>query len=102
MSFVNVIPEHLTAAAGNLSGIGDAMTEGLAAGAAPTVGVVPAAVDPVSIFAASHLSTHGQLFQEFSAQLAVAHQNIAATLNHNSANYAMAEAANAAAAVLSL
>ena len=102
MPFLDVHPEHLTAAAGSLSGIGDAMTAGTSAGAAPTVGVAPAAVDPVSIFAASHLSTHGQLFQEFSAQLAAAHQNIVATLNHNAANYAMAEAANAAAAVLSL
>ncbi|MBS9532141.1 PE family protein [Mycobacterium sp. M1] len=98
MSFVDVHPELLTAAAGNLSGIGDAMTEGIAAGAAPTTGVIPAAVDPVSGMAAGQLNTNGELFQQFSALAAAAHQQIVATMNNNAARYAIAEAANAASA----
>lgn len=98
MPFLDVDPEHLTAAAGSLSGVGDSMAAGLSAGAAPTTGVMPPAVHPVSLFAASHLSTHGQLFQEFSAQAEAAHQHIVATLGRNAANYALSEAANAASA----
>lgn len=41
MAFVTAQPEVLTAAAGSLSGIGDSMTAGMAAAAAPTTGVVP-------------------------------------------------------------
>ena len=95
MSYVTTEPEMLAAAAGSLSGIGDAMTVGTTAAAAPTTGVVPPAVDPVSILAASHFATHGQLFQSVSAQAAAVHQQIVATLSGNAAAYAAAEAVNA-------
>jgi PE family len=47
MSFVTTQPELLAVAAGNLQGIGSAMTAGNAAVVAPTTGVVPAAADEV-------------------------------------------------------
>ena len=48
MSFVTTQPELMTAVAGDLAGIGSAMTTGNAAAAGPTTGVVPAAADEVS------------------------------------------------------
>lgn len=98
MAFVTAQPEVLTAAAGSLSGIGDSMTAGMAAAAAPTTGVVPPAADLVSAMTAAQFSTHAELFQQVSAQAAVVHQQIVATLGGNSNAYALAEAANATAA----
>jgi hypothetical protein len=98
MAFVTAQPEALTAAAGSLSGIGDSMTAGMAAAAAPTTGVVPPAADMVSAITAAQFSTHAQLFQQVSAQAAAVHQQIVATLSGNSNAYALTEAANAAAA----
>lgn len=98
MSFVTAQPEILTAAAGSLSGIGDSMTAGMTAAAAPTTGVVPPAADLVSAVTAAQFSTHAQLFQEVSAQAAAVHQQIAATLGSNANAYAFTEAVNAASA----
>jgi len=52
MSFVRTYPEHLAAAGDNLASIGSALNAGNAAAAGPTTGVVPAAVDEVSILTA--------------------------------------------------
>ena len=53
MTFVTTQPEMLTAAAGQLQGIGAVMTAQNAAAAAPTTGVVPAAADEVSALTAT-------------------------------------------------
>jgi len=98
MSFVTAQPENLTAAASSLSGIGDSMTSGMAAAAAPTTGVMPPAADMVSAMTAAQFSTHAELFQQVSAQAAAVHQQIVATLSGNSNAYAITEAANAASA----
>ncbi|CAJ1505200.1 PE family protein [[Mycobacterium] holstebronense] len=98
MSFVTAQPEILTAAAGSLSGIGDSMTAGVTAAAAPTTGVTAPAADLVSAMTAAHFSVHGSLFQEVSAQAAAVHQQIAATLGSNANAYALTEAVNATAA----
>lgn len=98
MSFVTTQPEMLTAAAGSLSGIGDSMTAGMSAAAAPTTGVVPPAADMVSAVTAAQFAAHAQLFQEVSAQAAAVHQQIVATLSGNATTYAVAEAVNAASA----
>ena len=45
MSFVTTQPEALVASAGNLQGIGAAMSTANGAAAAPTTGAVPAAAD---------------------------------------------------------
>lgn len=98
MAFVTAQPEVLSAAAGSLSGIGDSMTAGMAAAAAPTTGVMPPAADMVSAMTAVQFSTHAQLFQQVSAQAAAVHQQIVATLGRNASSYALTEAANATAA----
>lgn len=98
MSFVTAQPELLTAAAGSLSGIGDSMTTGFAAAAAPTTGVTPPAADMVSALTAAQFAAHGTLFQEISAQAAAVHQQIAATLGSNGNAYAFTEAVNATSA----
>ncbi|WP_046302427.1 PE family protein [Mycobacterium sp. UM_Kg27] len=98
MSFVTAQPEVLTAAAGSLSGIGDSMTAGVTAAAAPTTGVIAPAADLVSAITAAQFSAHGSLFQEVSAQAALVHQQIAATLGSNANAYDVTEAVNATAA----
>ena len=98
MSFVRTYPEHLAAAASNLQSLGAALSVGNAAAAAPTTGVVPAAADEVSILTAAQFATHGQRFQELSAQAARIQATLSATLGFNGNSYAAAEAANAASA----
>ena len=57
MSFVQANPEALASAAGTLQGIGSAMSSQNAAAAAPTTGVVPAAVVHASVGVAGTLTT---------------------------------------------
>ena len=98
MPFVTAQPEFLTAAAGSLSGIGDSMSAGVSAAAAPTVGESAPAADMVSTVTAAQFAAHAQVFQQVSAQAAAVHQQIVATLSGNSNLYALTEAANAASA----
>ena len=98
MSFVTAQPEALTAAAGNLSGIGAALAAQNAAAAAPTTGVVPAAADEVSALTAAQFAAHATLYQQVSAQAAAIHEMFVNTLGVSSTSYAATEAANAAAA----
>ena len=99
MSFVTTQPELLTVAAGNLQGIGSAMTAGSAAAAAPTTGVVPAAADEVSALTAAQFATHASMYQTVSAQAAAIHEMFVNTLGISAGSYAATEVANAAAAL---
>lgn len=96
MSFVRTYPEHLTAAASSLQSLGAALNVGSAAAAGPITGVVPAAVDEVSVLTAAHFASHGQRFQELSAQASRIQAMLAATLATSGGSYAETEAANAA------
>ncbi len=98
MSFVTAQPELLTAAAGNLNGIGSVMVAQNAAAAAPTTGVIPAAADEVSALTAAQFAAHAQMYQAVSAQAAAIHELFTATLKASAGSYAATEAANAAAA----
>jgi PE family len=98
MSFVTTEPELLTAAAGNLQGIGSSMMAGNAGAAAPTTGVVPAAADEVSALTAAQFTAHAQMYQAVSAQAAAIHEQFVNTLGMSSGSYAATEAANAVAA----
>jgi PE family len=98
MSFVRTYPEHLAAAASNLASYGAALNVGNAAAAGPTMGIVPAAVDEVSILTAAQFASHGARFQELHAQAAQIQAALTATLATSSGSYAATEAANAAAA----
>ncbi len=99
MSFVTTQPEVLTAAAGNLQGIGSAMAAGNTAAAAPTTGVVPAAADEVSALTAAQFAAHAEMYQAVSAQAAAIHEMFVNTLGISAGSYAATEAANAAAAL---
>ena len=73
MSVVTTQPEMLAAAAGNLQGIGSAMTAGNAAAVAPTVGVFPAAADEVSALTTAQFAAHARMYQAVSARAAAIH-----------------------------
>lgn len=98
MSFVTTQPEALTSAAGNLAGLGSALSAQNAAAAAPTTGVVPAAADEVSALTAAQFAAHAQMYQAVSAQAQAIHEMFVSTLNTSATTYAATEAANAAAA----
>ena len=98
MSFVTTQPELLTAAAGNLTGIGSAMNAENSAAAAQTTGVVPAAADEVSALTAAQFAVHAQMYQAISAQAAAIHEMFVNTLGTSAGSYAATEAANAVAA----
>ena len=98
MSFVSIVPEMLSAAAGNLQSIGSAVNARNAAALAPTTGLVPAAADEVSALTAMQFAAHAQMYQAVSAQATAMHQMFVSVLAASAGSYANTEAANAAAA----
>jgi hypothetical protein len=94
MSFVTTQPEVLSAAAGDLQGIGSTVIAANAAAAAPTTGVVPAAADEVSALTAAQFVAHAQTYQAISAQAAAIHQQFVTMLGTSAGSYAATEAAN--------
>ena len=98
MSFVDIVPEMLSAAAGNLQTIGSALSAQNAAALAPTTGLVPAAADEVSALTAMQFAAHGQMYQAVSAQATAMHQMFVTILAASAGSYATTEAANAVAA----
>jgi len=98
MSFVDIVPEMLSAAAGNLQMIGSAVSAQNAAALAPTTGLVPAAADEVSALTAMQFAAHAQTYQTVSAQATAMHQIFVTILAASAGSYATTEAANAVAA----
>jgi hypothetical protein len=98
VSFVTAQPDGLSGAAGNLSGLGDAMAARNAAAATPTTGLSPAASDIVSAMTAAQFGQHGATYQQIAAQAAEVHEELVAALRSGAGAYALTEAANAAAA----
>jgi predicted regulator of Ras-like GTPase activity (Roadblock/LC7/MglB family) len=98
VSFVTTQPEVLSGAASSLSGIGDAMVARNTAAAVPTTGLAPAASDIVSAMTAAQFGQQGAAYQQLAAQAAEVHEQLVATLRSGAGAYALAEAANAAAA----
>ncbi|HME77834.1 MAG TPA: PE family protein [Mycobacterium sp.] len=99
MTFVTTQPEMLTSAAGQLQGVGSAITAGNAAAAAPTTGVVPAAADEVSALTATQFGAHAAMYRAVSAQAAAVHEMFVHILGVSAGSYAATEAANAIAAI---
>ena len=97
MSFVTTQPDLLTAAAGDLQGIGSAMVAQNAAVAGPTTGVTPAAADEVSAITAAQFAAQAQMYQAVSAHAAAIHELFTTTLKTSAGAYAAAEATNTAA-----
>jgi PE family len=98
MSFVSIVPEMLSATAGNLQSVGSALSAENAAALGPATGLVPAASDQVSALTAMQFVAHAQLYQQVSAQAAAIHQMFVTVLTASANSYAAAEAANAVAA----
>ncbi len=96
--FVTAHPELLSSAAGDLAGIGSAMSAANQAAAAPTAGVVPAAADEVSALTAAQFAAHAGSYQAISAAADAIHSMLVSTLQTNAASYAATEVANAIAA----
>jgi hypothetical protein len=97
MSFITIVPEMLSTAAGNLQSVGSAVAAENAAALAPTTGLVPAAADEVSALTAMQFAAHAQMYQAVSAQAAAIHQMFVTMLQTSAGSYAATEAANAVA-----
>ncbi len=98
MSFLTTQPDMLSAAAGNLAGIGDSLAAQNGAAAGPTEAVAPPAADLVSAATAAQFVAHSQAYQEIAVQAAAIHQQLVATLQASAGSYGFTEAANATAA----
>jgi hypothetical protein len=94
MSYVITAPEMVTAAAGNLAGIGSTIGQATAAAAAPTTSVAAAAADDVSLALSQMFGTYGQEFQALSAQAAAFHNQFVSLMNGGASAYLGAEIAN--------
>jgi hypothetical protein len=97
VSFLTTQPDMLSAAAGSLAGIGDAMVAQNAAAAGPTTAVAPAASDIVSAMTAAQFEQHAALYQQVAAQAAAVHEQLVATLGSAAGAYTATETANATA-----
>ena len=71
MSFVNVVPDALAAAAAEVSAIGSSLNAAHAAAALPTTAMVAAGLDEVSAAVTSAFSQFGAEFQALGNQAAV-------------------------------
>jgi PE family len=94
MTTVVAQPEAIEATAGGLRTINASMRAANAAAAAPTIGVAPAAADLVSMLTAVQFSSHGQRYQDVSAQAAIVQDMLATMLGVSAGSYAATETAN--------
>jgi PE family len=79
MSYLVAAPETLSAAAGNLEGIGWALTAANAAASTQTTGLVAMAADEVSAALTAAFSSHAQHYQALSAQAAAVYSEFQKT-----------------------
>jgi hypothetical protein len=95
MSFLNVTPEFVTAAASDLASVGANLDAAHAAAATPTTAILAAGGDEVSEVIATLFAAHAQAYQTLSAQAATFHQQFVQLVNAGAGTYASTEAANA-------
>ncbi|WP_459797517.1 PE family protein, partial [Mycobacterium riyadhense] len=95
MSFLNVVPDVLTAAATDLAGLASTLSVANAAAAAPTTGLLVAAEDEVSAAIAALFSDYAYGYQTVSAQAAAFHTQFVQALTAGAGSYVSAEAASA-------
>ncbi len=93
MSFVNVSPEVVVAAAQDAAGIGTAVDQAHAAAAPATTAVVAAAEDEVSAAIATVFSGHGQFLAALGAKATAFQNQFVQALTNASWQYAAAETA---------
>lgn len=92
--FMTALPTSIESAASALAAIGGTVAAGNAAGAAPTLGVVPPAAEPASALLAAAFGTHAGLYQVSTAIGTVIHEMFVATLGASAGTYAATEAVN--------
>ncbi|OBI91784.1 PE family protein [Mycobacterium sp. 1245805.9] len=95
MSFLSVIPDFVSAAAGDLEGIGSVLDSASAVAAGPTTAIAPAAQDELSIAIAGLFGNVGQEFQAISAQSRAFYDRFVGALTSAADMYVGTEAANA-------
>lgn len=95
MSIINVAPEVVLTAAGDLENIGSVIEAAGAAAALPTTTVVPPAADEVSTQLASLFAGQARSYQAVSARAAAFHQEFVSAFTASGTSYAIAEARNA-------
>ncbi|HTY29927.1 PE family protein [Mycobacterium sp.] len=98
MPFLVATPEMLTAAAGNVAGIGSALNEATSAAAGSTTSITAAAADEVSTAISRLFGLYGQQFHAVSAQAAAFHSEFLSLLKGGATAYLDTEMANAAGA----
>jgi hypothetical protein len=96
MSYVMAVPELMAAAATDVAAVGSTLSAAHIAAAAPTVAVIPAAIDEVSASIAHLFSRYAQGYHALAAQAAAFHQQFVQHLHASASSYVTAEAANAA------
>src|SRR6516165_6588772 len=94
-SFVNLVPDAISAASEELSGIGSSIHSATSAAAPSTTSVLAAAEDEISAAISKLFGTYGQEFQALSAQAGQFHNAFLQALSSGGKLYAAAEAANA-------
>jgi hypothetical protein len=97
VSFVTTQPKALVAAAGNLQGVGAAISAANRAAATPTTRVVRAAAGEISALTATQFPAQVQIYQAVSAQAAAIQEMFVNSQGTSAGSYAATEAANAVA-----
>ncbi len=95
MSYVIAAPEMMAAATTDLATIGSTLSAAHTAAAAPTVTVMPAGADEVSMSIAHLFSRHAQGYQGLAGQASLFHKQFVQQLKASAGSYASIEAANA-------
>ncbi|OBI85287.1 PE family protein [Mycobacterium asiaticum] len=94
MSFLNTVPELVSAAAADLAGIGSSIGAAGDSIAAATTALLPAGADEISAAVAGLFGSHGQEYQRLSAQITRFHEQFVQSIRAGVNAYAGAEAIN--------
>ncbi|WP_261880975.1 PE family protein, partial [Mycobacterium marinum] len=96
MSFVNVLPEYVAAAASDLARIGSLVGTANAQAAGATTSVLAAGGDEVSEAIAALFGAHAVEYRSISTRMAAFHDDFVQTMRAGVGSYAAAEVGNAA------
>lgn len=96
MSYVKAAPELLEAASADLAGIGSTLSTTNAQAAAPTISVPPPGADGVSTALSALFGSHGQAYQQLSAQAKTYHDQFVQLLQAGARSYSTVDVANQA------
>ena len=93
-SRVIAVPDAVALASGELTGVGDALSDAAAAAAPPTTGIAAAAEDEVSAAIAKWFGGYADEFHAMTAQAGVFHTRFVSALSGSGAAYATSEVGN--------